>query len=76
MTLVEAFVRTAKKHGDKLAIIDRMTGHRVTFKNALLRSLILSRKIDEYDPGFIGVMIPNLSSNAARKDARVVGPFP
>ena len=59
MTLVEAFVRTAKKHGDKLAIVDRLTGHRVTYKNALLRSIILSRKIEDYAPGFIGVMIPN-----------------
>jgi acyl-[acyl-carrier-protein]-phospholipid O-acyltransferase/long-chain-fatty-acid--[acyl-carrier-protein] ligase len=59
MTLVEAFARTAKKHGAKLAIIDRVTGHRVTYKNALLRSLILSRKLEKYDPGFIGVMIPN-----------------
>ena len=51
MTLVEAFVRTAKKHGDKLAIVDRLTGQRVTYKNALLRSLILSRKLEKYDPG-------------------------
>jgi acyl-[acyl-carrier-protein]-phospholipid O-acyltransferase/long-chain-fatty-acid--[acyl-carrier-protein] ligase len=59
MTLVEAFVRAAKKHGDKVAIVDRLTGQRVTYKNVLLRSLILSRKLDGYDPGFIGVMIPN-----------------
>ncbi len=59
MTLVEAFVRTAKQRGDKLAIVDRLTGQRVSYKNALLRSLILSRKLEQYDPGFIGVMIPN-----------------
>ncbi len=59
MTLVEAFVRTAKQHGDTLAIVDRLTGQRVSYKNALLRSLILSRKLEQYDPGFIGVMIPN-----------------
>ena len=59
MTLVEAFVRSAKTHGDKVAIVDRLTGQRVTYKNALLRSLILSRKLEQYDPGFIGVMIPN-----------------
>ncbi len=59
MTLVEAFVRTAKTHGDRLAIVDRLTGHRVSYKHALLRSLILARKLEGYDPGFLGVMIPN-----------------
>src|SRR5512137_2101383 len=59
MSLVEQFVRTAKTHANKLAIIDRATGHRVTYKMALLRSLILARKLEPYDPGFIGVMIPN-----------------
>ena len=59
MTLVEAFIRTAKKYPNQLAIVDRLTGHRVTYKNALLRSTILARKLERYDPGFIGVMIPN-----------------
>ncbi len=59
MSLVEAFVRTAKAHATKLAIIDRMTGHRVTYKMALLRSLILARRLEACEPGFIGVMIPN-----------------
>jgi len=59
MSLIEQFVRTAKVHAAKLAIIDRATGHRVTYKMALLRSLILSRKLEAYEPGFIGVMIPN-----------------
>lgn len=59
MSLTEMFVRTAKVHATKLAIVDRATGHRVTYKMALLRSLILSRKLEAYEPGFIGVMIPN-----------------
>jgi len=59
MSLTEQFVRTAKTHAAKLAIIDRATGHRVTYKMALLRSLILSRKLEAYEPGFLGVMIPN-----------------
>jgi acyl-[acyl-carrier-protein]-phospholipid O-acyltransferase/long-chain-fatty-acid--[acyl-carrier-protein] ligase len=59
MTLVEAFIRTAKKYPNQLAIVDRLTGQRVTYKNALLRSTILARKLEKYDPGFIGVMIPN-----------------
>lgn len=59
MSLIELFVRTAKAHATKLAIIDRATGHRVTYKMALLRSLILARKLGAYEPGFIGIMIPN-----------------
>jgi len=59
MTLVESFVRVAKQRGDALAIVDRATGQRVTYKAALVRALILSRKLEPYSPGFIGVMIPN-----------------
>lgn len=58
MSLVEQFVRTAKQHESKLAIVDRATGQRVTYRDALLRSLILSRKFNRYAPGMIGVMIP------------------
>ncbi len=58
MSLVEQFVRTAKQHESKLAIVDRATGQRVTYRDALLRSLILSRKFSRYAPGMIGVMIP------------------
>jgi acyl-[acyl-carrier-protein]-phospholipid O-acyltransferase/long-chain-fatty-acid--[acyl-carrier-protein] ligase len=59
MTLHESFVRVAKEDGSKLAIVDRATGQRVTYKAALMRALILARKLDAYGPGFIGVMIPN-----------------
>ena len=59
MTLHESFVRVAKQHGDKIAIVDRATGQRVTYKAALLRTLILARKFEPCGPGFIGVMIPN-----------------
>jgi acyl-[acyl-carrier-protein]-phospholipid O-acyltransferase/long-chain-fatty-acid--[acyl-carrier-protein] ligase len=52
------FVRAAKEHAGKLAIIDKTTGHRVTYRAALLRSLILSRKFAAFDPGTIGIMIP------------------
>jgi acyl-[acyl-carrier-protein]-phospholipid O-acyltransferase/long-chain-fatty-acid--[acyl-carrier-protein] ligase len=58
VSLVEQFVRTAKRHESKLAIVDRATGQRVTYRDALLRTLILSRKFDRYAPGMIGVMVP------------------
>src|SRR5512137_2610066 len=59
MTLVESFIRVAKQQGDKLAIIDRATGQRITYKAALMRAVILARRLESYEPGFIGVMIPN-----------------
>jgi acyl-[acyl-carrier-protein]-phospholipid O-acyltransferase/long-chain-fatty-acid--[acyl-carrier-protein] ligase len=59
MTLVESFVRVAKEQGDKLAIIDRATGQRISYKAALQRVLILARALESYDRGFIGVMMPN-----------------
>ena len=58
MSLIEMFVRAAKHHAGKLAIIDKTTGHRVTYRAALLRSLILSRKFAAFEPGMIGVMMP------------------
>nr|MCU0257038.1 AMP-binding protein [Vicinamibacterales bacterium] len=59
MTLIESFVRIARQQGDKLAVVDRATGQRVTYKAALMRAMILARKLEAYEPGFIGVMIPN-----------------
>ncbi len=58
MSLVEQFVRTAKAHERKLAVVDRATGQRVTYRDTLLRSLILSHAFRRYQPGMIGVMIP------------------
>ena len=58
MSLIDLFVKTAKAHADKLAIVDRATGQRVTYKAALLRALILERKLRACDPGLVGVMIP------------------
>jgi len=59
MILHHEFIKTAKKKGKKLAIIDRSTDKRVTFEKALIASLMLSRKFKVYDEGFIGIMIPN-----------------
>ena len=58
MSLVELFVKAAKAHSAKLAIVDRATGSRVTYKAALLRSLVLERKLRACDKGLVGVMIP------------------
>jgi len=58
VSLVDLFVNSAKAHAGKLAIVDRATGRRVTYKAALLRSLVLERKLRACDQGLVGVMIP------------------
>jgi len=58
MILHQQFVRMAKKHAGKLAIIDRTTGKNVPYSRALIGALILSSKFKKYDKGFIGIMIP------------------
>lgn len=64
MLLHQQFVKMAKKHSDKFAIIDRTTDKRVTYSKALIGSLILSKKFQVYDKGFIGIMIPTSAGSA------------
>jgi len=58
MLLHQQFVRMAKMHSGKLAIIDRTTQKRVSYERALVGALILNSKFKKYDAGFIGIMIP------------------
>ena len=58
MRLHEMFIRTAKRFEKKLAIVDRATGARVSYKDVLLRALILSAKVKRREEGFVGVMVP------------------
>jgi acyl-[acyl-carrier-protein]-phospholipid O-acyltransferase/long-chain-fatty-acid--[acyl-carrier-protein] ligase len=59
MLLHQEFIKTAKKNGKKLAIMDRTTGARLSFSKTLIAALIFSKKLKKYKDGFIGVMIPN-----------------
>jgi acyl-[acyl-carrier-protein]-phospholipid O-acyltransferase / long-chain-fatty-acid--[acyl-carrier-protein] ligase len=58
MVLHYEFIKSAKKHGNKLAIIDRYTDRKVSYSKALIASLILKNKFQKYREGFIGIMIP------------------
>ena len=58
MLLHHQFVRMAKKHAQKSAVIDKSTGKTVSYSRALIGALILSSKFQKYDKGFIGIMIP------------------
>lgn len=58
MLLHQHFIYKAKKYQNKLAFIDRTTDRRITYKKALIASLIFSDIFKKYEPGFIGVMLP------------------
>lgn len=58
MILHNEFINCAKKNGKKLAIIDKMTGSKVTYTKALIGSLILGKKFSSYPEKYIGIMIP------------------
>ncbi len=59
MLLHEQFIRIAKKHEQKIAIVDRTQNSSLTYKKALIGALILAKKFRNYTPGFIGIMLPN-----------------
>jgi len=58
MLLHQQFVRMAKKHSKKLAIKDKTTKSDVPYGRALIGALILAKKFQKYDKGYIGIMIP------------------
>ncbi|HTY21431.1 MAG TPA: AMP-binding protein, partial [Geobacteraceae bacterium] len=59
MLLHHRFIEVAKKYGDKPFVKDRTTARTVTYKRGLIGSLILAEKLKIYEPGFIGIMMPN-----------------
>ncbi len=59
MLLHQQFIRIAKQYEKKTAIIDKTLNRVVSYKNALIGSLILLKKFDKYEPGFLGIMLPN-----------------
>ncbi len=58
MLLHQEFVRNAKRYSKKFAIKDKTTKSDVTYGRALIGALILSKKFESYDKGYIGIMIP------------------
>lgn len=58
MLLHQKFIINAKKYGEKLAFIDRTTNKKISYSKALLASLILAKRFEKLESGFIGVMLP------------------
>jgi len=59
MQLHLQFIRTAKQYGNKLAIIDRSAGRRVTYRQALIGSLMLWRHFKKLEEQYVGILMPN-----------------
>jgi len=52
------FVHIAKKFSKKFFIIDRTANKRITYSEALIASLLLTNRFQQYEEGFVGIMIP------------------
>ncbi|MFV1993679.1 MAG: AMP-binding protein [Acidiferrobacterales bacterium] len=59
MQLHLRFIETAKRHGNKLAFIDRSADKQVTYRQALIGSLLLWRHFKKLDERYIGILMPN-----------------
>lgn len=56
------FIDSARKHPAKIAFIDRSTARNISYSQALLASLILSRRFRKLERGRIGIMLPTSSA--------------
>ena len=73
MILHQQFVRIAKKNEKKLAVIDRTLDRRISYKRLLIGSLLLIRKFEKYEPGFLGIMMPNSAGSVLAILAALMG---
>jgi acyl-[acyl-carrier-protein]-phospholipid O-acyltransferase/long-chain-fatty-acid--[acyl-carrier-protein] ligase len=58
MLLHHMFIQTARTYENNVAFVDKTTGMSLTYGKALIATLILSEKMDKYDKGLVGIMIP------------------
>lgn len=63
MLLHEGFLRSATSRPGRLFIVDRTLGRRLTFRKSLVSALVLARRFRRYDPGMLGVMLPNSAAS-------------
>lgn len=67
------FISSAKRHPEKLAFIDRSSGAKVSYQQALLASLILARRFKKLEHGRIGIMLPTSSAAALATIGALIG---
>jgi acyl-[acyl-carrier-protein]-phospholipid O-acyltransferase/long-chain-fatty-acid--[acyl-carrier-protein] ligase len=71
--LQHRFIDSALKNPSKVAFVDRTTLKDVTFNQALLGSLILSRRFKKLEGGRIGIMLPTSAGAALAVIGSVMG---
>jgi acyl-[acyl-carrier-protein]-phospholipid O-acyltransferase/long-chain-fatty-acid--[acyl-carrier-protein] ligase len=59
MLLHERFIHSARSHPRKVFIVDRTLATRLTYRASLVAALVLARRLRAYDPGLLGIMLPN-----------------
>lgn len=60
--LQHRFIDSVRKNPDKIAFIDRSVGRNISYSQALLAALILSRRFKKLERGRIGIMLPTSSA--------------
>lgn len=64
MLLHHSFIRSSKSHRSKLFVVDRATGHRLSYSRALTGVLLLADRLKALPSGFLGVMLPTSAAAA------------
>ncbi len=70
--LQHRFIDTARRVPDKLAVIDRLAGRELSYRQALLATLILARRFRKLEQGRIGIMLPTSAAGALAVVAAVM----
>lgn len=73
MILHHQVVRVAKANEKKIAVIDRTLDRRLTYKRLLIGALLLEKKFRAYEPGFLGIMMPNSAGSVLAVLATLLG---
>ena len=71
--LHQQVIRVAKRNEKKIAVIDRTLDRRISYKRLLIGMLILVKKFRCYDPGFLGIMMPNSAGSVLSVLATLLG---
>jgi len=58
MLLHHRFIRVAKREGSRLLFDDRSTGRKLSYSRSLIACLILSKRFQKLEDGYLGVLLP------------------
>ena len=58
MLIHQMFIKSAKENGGKIAFVDRITDRKISYKSALIGSIILAKKLSRHGDRHVGVMLP------------------